>query len=132
MEYKYSYKFVRMAPRKVRLVTNLVKNLSLKEALKQLKFNKKRAANPVYELLKSAQASQKETNRDQQNLNIKTLTCDEGPTLKRRRYKSRGRAVSIKKRTSHIMLILTDKQSKKAQISTPNTTKGLKRKQKPV
>lgn len=123
MKYKYSYKFVRMAPRKVRLITNLVKDMSPQEALDQLKFNSKYASTPVYELIKSATSSLKNKNINIEDIKIYALTCDEGPTLKRRQYKSRGRAVEIKKRTSHINLVLESKDIKKPAKVKANSNK---------
>ena len=113
MKYKYSYKFIRMAPRKVRLITNLAKDMSPNEALNQLKFSNKAASKPVYELIKSAVASLKNKNIDENTLKILSLTCDGGPTLRRRQFKSRGRTNQIKKRTSHIILVIESEYIKK-------------------
>ena len=109
MEYKFSYKFIHIAPRKLRLITNLIKDMNISDAMIQLKFISKDAAKPVYELLKSAISSCKEKNITLNDLKMKLLTCDGGPTLKHRHYKSRGRALMIKKRTSHLNLILEKK-----------------------
>lgn len=113
-----------MAPRKIRLITNLAKSMSISEALIQLKFVPKTAAKPVYEILKSAVASCKNQNVDINNLKIFSMTCDSGPVLKRRRFKSRGRATPIKKRTSHINLTLISEDKK------PNINKSNKIKEK--
>lgn len=116
MKYNYSYNFIRMAPRKVRLITNLVKDMSPNEALSQLKFSDKAASVPVYELIKSAIASLKDRNISEDKVKIVSLTCDGGPTLKRRVYKSRGRADEIKKRTTHIKLVIETPEPKKSKI----------------
>jgi len=121
-EYKFSHKFVRMAPRKVRLLTNLVKTLSPAEALDQLRFYRKSAATPVFELLKSAIASCKNDHQlDINDIAIKSFTCDGGPTLKRRHFKSRGRTNLIHKRTSHINLVLASMPKKNVNKSAVKT-----------
>ncbi len=116
MQYIYKYKFVRMAPRKVRLITELVKSMSITDALNELKYSNKSAAIPVSELINSAYVSLKTKNIQIENITIVSLTCDQGPSLKRRRYKSRGRAVGIKKRLSHITLVLSTKDKPKKAI----------------
>ena len=127
MEYSFKYKFVKIAPRKIRLITNLVKNMLPNEALAQLRFLNKDAAIPVYELLKSAMASCKNDNVDIDNLFIKRFTCDGGPALKRRRYKSRGRAAMIKKHSSHISLVLAIKEASKPKSKATVAPKPIKK-----
>lgn len=131
-EFKFSYNFIRIAPRKVRLITNFVKSLTPAEALPQLKFLNKDAALPVYELIASAVASCKKNNNiDIKDLKIKSLTCDGGPTLKRRHFKSRGRASLIHKRSSHIKLVLVstieDKKTKAEKPIKPKLNKTVKK-----
>lgn len=107
MEVKAKAKFIRMSPTKIRLVTNLIKKMSAAEALNQLKFINKLASRPVAKLIKSAMANAEhnfELAKD--NLFIKELTVDEGPTLKRSMPRAHGRATPIRKRTSHINLVL--------------------------
>lgn len=114
MNYKFQYNFIRMTPRKIRLVIQLIKNLSLKEALEQLEFLPKRAAVPVLKIVKSAIAAIKtDKNSDINKLKINELTCSTGPTLKRRRYRSKGRADTIRKRSSHITIIISDEEINK-------------------
>ena len=134
-EFKFSYKFIRIAPRKVRLVTNFAKSFSPAEALTQLKFLNKDAAKPVYELIASAVNSCKVNNNiDIKDLRIKSLTCDGGPTLKRRQFKSRGRASLIHKRSSHINLVLesvkteVEKKLKPIKAKIKNTEKAIDKK----
>lgn len=119
-EFRFSYNFIRIAPRKVRLVTNFAKSLTPAEALVQLKFLNKDAAKPVYELIASAVASCKNIQGiDVNDLRIKSLTCDGGPTLKRRQFKSRGRASLIHKRSSHIKLVLENTKIEKPKAVKP-------------
>lgn len=100
----------RQSPRKVRLVTDLVKNKPIDDALRELRFTNKRAAKPIAKLIESAAANAREKNdltRDQ--LEVSRITVDKGPTLKRFRPRARGRATGVKKRTSHITVNLSEK-----------------------
>jgi len=120
-------KHLRISPRKVRLVTNLVKGLNIKEARQQLRFVGKRASEPVSKLLNSAVANAKNNaGLEEENLYISNITVDPGATLKRWRPRAMGRASSIMKRTSHITLTLKElvpstpkKSRRKAEIPTP-------------
>ena len=99
-----------MAPRKVRLIVNLIKKMPVSEAEAQLKFQSKRAAGPVLKLLKSSVASAVNNfNLSPENLFIFNIFADQGPTLKRFRPRAFGRAGEIQKKTSHITLILEEK-----------------------
>ncbi len=111
-------KYLRIAPRKVRLVTDLIKGKKVAEALSQLKFIPKKAALPIIKLLNSAVANAKYNFQiEENNLYISKITVDEGPKYKRWRAQARGRAAEIQKKTSHITVILeeSEKQSKKNQ-----------------
>lgn len=120
MEYKFKYKFVKSAPRKVRVIANLVKNMAPEMALTQLKFLQKHPAKHLEELIKTGLATVKEKKINQDNLIIKSLQVDQGPMLKRRHYRSRGRADIIRKKMSHITLVLSDKTEKQKNIKTKN------------
>lgn len=105
----------RQSPRKVRLVTDLVDDKSVDEALRTLKFSTKRAADPVAQLIESAVANAEENDdKRRDNLTIDSITVDQGPTLKRFQPRAQGRSTSIKKRTSHITVTLTEKDTAKA------------------
>lgn len=107
---KATLKQHRQSPRKVRLVADLVKGKSVDEALRELQFTTKRAAEPVAKLIESAVANAQENDgKQREDLRIKNITVDQGPTLKRFRPRARGRATSIKKRTSHISVVLDEK-----------------------
>jgi len=100
-------RFLRMGPRKVRLVTDLVKGRSVKKAQDILSLTNKRAARPVLKLIKSAVANAKNNFKLEEDvLKIKNITVDEGPVLKRWMPKAHGRATPIRERTSHVNLIL--------------------------
>jgi large subunit ribosomal protein L22 len=101
-------RFVRVAPRKARLVADQVRGLPLEDALPLLRFSTRSAAQDVRKLLESA-AANAEANHDlvADDLRIKDIHVDEGPTLRRYRPRALGRATRINKRTSHIAVALT-------------------------
>ena len=110
MEYKFHLNNLRIAPRKVRLVANLIKKSSVLSAEAQLKFQRKKAALPILKLLKSAIASAVNNfNLSPGHLYITNILVDEGQKLKRFRPRAFGRAGAIHKKTSHITLILEEK-----------------------
>jgi len=113
MEVKAKGKFIRTAPRKVRQVCNLIRGKKLKEAIEQLKFLNKQAAFDVLTVLKSAAANAKQKDLKEDVLLVKNIFCDAGPAFKRTLLHSRGRASQIKKRMSHITVILSDNQNNK-------------------
>ena len=110
MEYKFHLNNLRIAPRKVRLVANLIKKSLVTSAQAQLKFQSKKAALPILKLLKSAVSSAANNfNLSSENLYIANIFVDEGQKLKRFRPRAFGRAGAIHKKTSHITLILEEK-----------------------
>ncbi|MFH1713304.1 MAG: 50S ribosomal protein L22 [Candidatus Jacksonbacteria bacterium] len=116
MEVKAKLRYYRQSPRKVRLVTSFIRNLDVKSALDQLRFANKRAAEPIRKLIESAVANAKHNfELNPNNLYIKHITVDDGPTLKRWRARAFGKAAMIKKRTSHVSVILDEKNPSKKQ-----------------
>lgn len=110
MKVKASLKYLHISPRKVRMVTNLIKGMGVKEAEIQLQLLPQRAAKPLLKLLNSAVASAKhDFDIDKKNLYISKIITNEGPTLKRWRARARGTASPIMKRTSHVILELEEK-----------------------
>ncbi len=109
-QYKFHLNNLRIAPRKVRLVANLVKRSSALSAEAQLKFQIKKAALPMLKLLKSGVASAVNNfNLSPEHLYVANILVDEGPKLKRFRARAFGRAGAIHKKTSHITLILEER-----------------------
>ncbi len=107
---------LRISSRKIRLVTDLIKGLSVIEAERQLKFLTKKAAKPVLKLLNSAVANAKnKANLVKENLYVSNVIVESGPTLKRWRPRAMGRTTPIMKRTSHITLILNEKEASVSQ-----------------
>jgi len=115
MEVKASLKYLRISPRKVRLLTNLIKGLSVKNAEANLLHISKKSSKPLLKLLKSAIANAEHNfNLDKDNLFVRAIRVDEGPALKRWRPRARGAAYPIRKRTSHIFLTLKEIKETKA------------------
>lgn len=107
MEVIAKARFLRIAPRKVRLVVGLVRGLDVGVALAQLKFLRKAAARPVVKAIESAVANARHNHQlEVGTLYIKAITVDGGPTLKRFRPRAMGRAGAILKRTSHLTVVL--------------------------
>jgi ribosomal protein L22 len=101
-------RYVRVAPRKARLVADQVRGLPVPEARTLLEFSTRGAARDLIRLLDSA-AANAEANHDlvADDLEIAEIYVDEGPTLKRWRARARGRATRIEKKTSHLSVALT-------------------------
>jgi large subunit ribosomal protein L22 len=111
MESKAIVRYVRITPRKVRLVSDLVRGKSVNEALTILKFSsRKRTASTISTLLESAVANAEQKGRiDVDNLVVKTLLVDQGPTLKRYASRAKGQGMKILKKTCHITVVLEEK-----------------------
>ena len=106
-------RYLRIAPRKVRLVVNLIRGKPVEEAQTILSFTIKKATISLLKLLNSAVASAKNNFQlDPTNLFISKITVDEGPKYKRWRPRARGQVSEIQKKTSHVTLIL-DEMTKK-------------------
>ncbi len=100
-------KYVRMSPRKVKLVVDAVRGKSLNEALAILRYSTKAAAKPVAKVIASAAANAEENfGFSPDELYIAQIFADEGPTLKRGRFGARGRFKPILKRSTHITVVL--------------------------
>ena len=105
-------RFIRITARKIRLVVDAIRGHTVKDAEEMLKFIPKGASVPVAKLLKSAKANAT-NNFDmlEDNLFVKTVFVNEGPSLKRILPRARGRGDYMVKRTSHIIIILEEKQA---------------------
>jgi large subunit ribosomal protein L22 len=101
-------RFVRIAPRKARLVADQVRGMAVPEARTLLEFSSRGAASDIAKLIDSA-AANAENNHDliADDLRITEINVDEGPTLKRWRARARGRAARIEKKTCHMSVALT-------------------------
>ncbi len=107
-------KWVRIAPRKMRLVANMVRGKGVEEAVNVLHFSTKRASEPIEKAIRSALANlmvQDEATRiDTDQVYISEIRIDEGPTWKRWKPRAMGRATRIRKRTSHVTVVVTAKE----------------------
>jgi large subunit ribosomal protein L22 len=113
MAFEAKLKYLHISPRKTRLVADLVRGKDVEEAQTILKFTVKGASEPILKLLNSAVSNAKTLqNIEPNDLFISKITVDEGPVLKRILPKSRGRGEIIKKRMSHINLVLDIKKQK--------------------
>jgi len=123
MEIKVRLSNLRTAPRKVRQVIDLVRGKRVPEAQSILLFTVNKSARPVLKLLNSAVDSAKKNYQlNEENLFISKITADEGPKLKRWHPMSRGRAFPIIKRTSHIVLTISDGKTTEKGIKQPVKT----------
>lgn len=110
MQAKAVARNIRIAPRKARLVIDLIRGKSVEEALAILRFTP-RAASPIIEkVLSSAVANAEHNyNMDSSSLVVEKAFVDEGPTMKRYLPRAQGRASRINKRTSHITVVVSEK-----------------------
>ena len=98
---------LRMSPQKVRLLADLVRGLPAEDAVVQLQFSKKHAARPLKKLLESAIANAENNNNlKKDTLKVETIYVNEGSTLRRWMPRAMGRATPLRKRSSHITLVL--------------------------
>lgn len=111
---KATLKNYRQSPRKVRLVADLVKGKSLKEALTLLSFDPKRASSPVAKLVASAAANAEKQGESIENLVVRNLTVNQGVTLHRSMPRAMGRATPIRKRSSHLTVTLAKSNQQSA------------------
>ena len=104
-------KYARISSRKVKIVMDLIKNKGLDEAYAILRFTPKAASEVLYKLLKSAEANAVNNNSlNYEDLFVAEAFATQGPTLKRIQPRAQGRAFKIQKRTSHITLVVKERQ----------------------
>lgn len=110
MEAKACAKHIRISPRKARQVVDLIRGKSVQEAYSILKFTPHKGSAIVTKVLKSAVANAEHNyDMDVENLVITTAYVDQGPSIKRYKPRSHGRADGIKKRTSHITIMVSER-----------------------
>ena len=111
MEARAKLSYARISSRKVKIVIDLIRNKPVAEALGILKNTPKAASEILVKLLESAIANaENNNNMDVNNLYIAEIYANQGPTLKRIRPRAQGRAFRIRKRTSHITIVLKEKE----------------------
>ncbi|WP_417561564.1 50S ribosomal protein L22 [Microbacterium sp.] len=120
---------IRVTPQKARRVVALIKGKQAEEALAILKFAQQSASEPIYKLVHSAianarvKADQDNEFLDEQDLYVKNAFVDEGTTLKRFQPRAQGRAFQIKKRTSHITVVLATPEVAETGAATKKASK---------
>lgn len=109
MKVQAKAKYIRQSPYKVRRVLDLVRGLPVEDARDVLDFTNRRASATIRKVLDSAVANAEHNHAlDAEELFVEAAFADEGPTLKRFRPRARGRATKIRKRTSHITIVVAD------------------------
>jgi large subunit ribosomal protein L22 len=129
MAFLSKWRFARITARKARLLTDLIRNKPVGEALDLLKFNKKRGAVMVAKVLKSAIANADAQEADVENLYVSKSFSDDGPIMKRFMPKDRGKSYSIFKRTCHITIEVDEGEAPSNKNKKVRSAKG-KRKAK--
>lgn len=109
MEARATLKYARISPRKVKIVLDLIRNQDADKAMAILKFTPKSACEYLEKLLKSAMANAENKNMDMSKLYVAECAASPGPILKRIRAKDHGRAHRILKKTSHVTLVLKER-----------------------
>jgi large subunit ribosomal protein L22 len=110
MEAKAAAKYLRVSPQKARLVIDLIRGKKVDEALTVLCFSKKAVSRDITKILKSAVANAENTkNLDVDRLYVKEAFVDHGPTLKRMHARAMGRGTLIRKRSSHVTIVLDER-----------------------
>ncbi len=105
---KAKLRYLRISPKKVRLVADLIRGMPVNRALAQLYLLPNRAAKPLFKLLNSAIANAQNKNLAKEKLFISEIRVDQGPSLKRYRFEARGRVHLIKKKSTHVSLCLAE------------------------
>jgi large subunit ribosomal protein L22 len=111
MDVKAILRHTRVTPRKARLVADLIRGKRVNDAMNILAFTHKRVAKAMQKLLKSAIANAEENHKvaDVDDLYVKSICVEKGPTWKRNLPRARGMATPLLKRTSHILIVLDEK-----------------------
>jgi len=110
MEVTAKLKFARVGSQKARLVADVVRGKDVNEAIRSLTYMKKKSAALIKKLIESAVANAEDKKVvDVDNLFVKTITVDQGPQMKRFRPRAQGRAFTVRKRVSHINVVLDER-----------------------
>lgn len=124
--------YLKIAPRKVRLIANTLKGLSVPEAEAQLLLRLQRSAQPLLKLIRSAVSNARNQKMDTGKLFISSILVNQGPMLKRSLPRAQGRATPIHKKMSHVVLVLAESEQKLANrfIITPPKKKDKVKKER--
>jgi large subunit ribosomal protein L22 len=130
---KASVKYIRVSPRKVRLIANVVRGLDLLDAFAKLALLNKRAVDPIVKLLESAQANAIHNhNISKENLFVKEITANDGPTFYRWLPRAFGRATPLRRRTTYVQLVIAEKDptATRSSVESKKTTRAGKKNSK--
>ena len=120
MDTRAILKYQKISAQKARLVANVVRGLKVDKAIEFLNFNNKKASRMILKVLESAVANAENNNsHDIDDLMVKNILVDEGPTQKRHMPRARGRVNEILKRSSHITIVLDSIQNQAAKNTNP-------------
>ncbi len=114
--YTATQKFVRMTPRKLRLIADSIRKLTPAQAIEVLPFSPRFAADPVLKVVKTAVANARQGGADESKLVFTEVMISEGPALKRGYQVSRGQWHPFKKKMAHIRVVVTEKVEKQAKL----------------
>jgi large subunit ribosomal protein L22 len=112
MPYQAKHRFARIAPRKARLLMDLIRGRDVDDAIAMLKFSKQRASGMIEKVIRSAvaNATEQAATPSRNALYVARAWVDPGPTIKRFQPKDRGKAYSIMKRTSHLVVTVDERE----------------------
>lgn len=118
MPYEAKHRFARISPRKARLLMNLIRGRDVDDAITMLRFSKQRASGMIEKVVRSAVANAAEQEvRSRNALFVSKCWVDPGPVIKRFQPKDRGKAYSILKRTSHLVVTIDERAEKPAPVA---------------
>ena len=112
MPFQAKHRFARISPRKARLLMDLVRGRDVDDAINLLRFSKQRVSGMIEKVIRSAvaNASEQEVSPSRNTLFVAQAWVDPGPVIKRFQPKDRGKAYSIKKRTSHLVVTIDERE----------------------
>ncbi len=132
MEVEAKLRYLRTSPRKMRLVADLIRGASLKEAEEILRFTTKRPTKPVLKLLRSAAANAEHNfNLKRENLYVMEIKVDGGPILKRFRPRAKGSISPIQKKTSHVSVKLKEYEETRKTEGKKGKIEKVRKQEKP-
>lgn len=126
MPFQAKHRFARIAPRKARLVMDMIRGRDVDDAITMLKFAKQRASGMIEKVVRSAVANaiEQDTQVRRNALYVAQAWVDPGPIIKRFQPKDRGKAYSIQKKTSHLVVVVDERANEAAEAAAPQTEKA--------
>jgi large subunit ribosomal protein L22 len=114
MSFPAKHRFARIAPRKARLLMDMIRGRNVDDALAMLRFSKQRASGMIEKVIRSAvaNAAEQDTQARRNALFVSQAWVDPGPVIKRFQPKDRGKAYPIMKRTSHLCVVVDEREER--------------------